>query len=205
MAATDIATSAVAASVAIVWSLKPSSETSPVVREKGGSAAVANAELVVLAAEPGNPSSLRIVPPLGNVGPREVLLFRVRLGAPAYVRLVALRQDQAPLDLWPEGSSELHGAGEFEIASAGHALSFDVRRFGIGAPLGPRNTPGPRQLSKIVPFTVRFAAIASAQPLTAAGAAQLIHGLDFTRQTKEGLPEVAFGPAEVTIEGGEEP
>jgi hypothetical protein len=118
-------------------------------RAKGGSPVFGTVEATLLAAEPGRPESLRVVPPGGEIGLREVVLFRVRLGESGYVTLLALSGNRSPpLPLWPDGASERHGPGEFEVASAGNALSFDLRKLGI---------PGP---------SIHVAAIASRRPLS---------------------------------------
>jgi hypothetical protein len=114
-----------------------------------GESAFGTVELTLLAAELGRPQSLRVVPPRGKIGLREVVLFRVRLGESGYVTLLALSGNRSPpLPLWPDGASERHGPGEFEVASAGNALSFDLRKLGI---------PGP---------SIHVAAIASRRPLS---------------------------------------
>lgn len=118
-------------------------------RMKGGSPAFGIVELTLLAAEPGRPDSLRVVPPHGKIGLREVVLFRVRLGKSGYVTLLALSgTGSRPLPLWPDGASERHAPGEFEVTSAGNALSFDLRKLDI---------PGP---------SIHVAAIASRRPLS---------------------------------------
>jgi hypothetical protein len=161
-------------------------------RDKAGSPALGVAELMVLAAEPGRPDSLRIVPPRGEIGLREVVLFRVRLGASAYLTLLALPQGAPPFVLWPEGAAEQRGPGEFEIASAGQALSFDLRRVG-----GPGHPPG---LAGIGKRLVRVAAIASPRPLSAAEVAALPSD---PRRLAGALPGAAVGLAEVILAEGE--
>jgi hypothetical protein len=101
-------------------------------REKAGSPAFGIVDLTLLAAEPGRPESMRVVPPRGKIGLREVILFRVRLSESAYVTLLALSGTPSPPSLlWLDGASERHGPGEFEVASAGSALSVDLRKLGV--------------------------------------------------------------------------
>lgn len=98
---------------------------------KGGAAP--SARLIPLAgARSPTPHVVRALAPGARLAPGELLLLRIRLDAPAWVYLLAQKQDQPTELIWPLNPAERHGGGEFELAESGSALAIDPTALGIG-------------------------------------------------------------------------
>jgi hypothetical protein len=78
------------------------------------------------------PHVVRALPPDGRLAPGELLLLRIRLGAPAWVYLLSQKQGETAELLWPVQEAGRHSAGEFELAESGSALAIDPRALGPG-------------------------------------------------------------------------
>jgi len=151
---------------------RPPATTPPGGREKDGRASAFQGhaiqpELVVLAATKQPPSAGNRkgrVKARADTGPAEVLLFRIRLPAPAWVYLFAVTQSSKPLRLWPEEGSEWHPAGEFEVSNDGSVLALDPRRLASDARLLLIAAPAALDRARLAGLPTEPAAIAAALP-----------------------------------------
>jgi len=102
------------------------------------------ARLIMLAGKPLAPESVRLLQRGEKLGPREVLLVRIRISAPAFVYLVGIGESGPGLVLWPDKAvREPRPAGEFELARAGDALSIDPRALGRAPQIALIASPRP--------------------------------------------------------------
>jgi hypothetical protein len=96
-------------------------------------AAAPSARLIPLAgARSPTPHVVRALAPGARLAPGELLLLRIRLDAPAWVYLLAQKQDEPAELIWPLNAAEQHGPGEFELAESGSALAIDPSALGVG-------------------------------------------------------------------------
>jgi hypothetical protein len=124
---------AAVALVALVMVVRPDSRD-PNEGLKGGPAPVATLVPLVGARTP-TPHVVRALAPGGKLAGGEVLLLRIRLGAPAWVYLLSQKEGEATEILWPLKPAARHEPGEFELAESGSALAIDPETLGRGARL----------------------------------------------------------------------
>jgi hypothetical protein len=97
-----------------------------------GTAAPTAALIPFAGASMPSPHVVRALGPGGTLAPGELLLLRIRLGAPAWVYLLSQKRGEAAELLWPRSGTARHAPGEFELAEAGSALALDPSTLGIG-------------------------------------------------------------------------
>ena len=115
---------------------------------KGGAAP--SARLIPLAgARSPTPHVVRALAPGARLAPGELLLLRIRLDTPAWVYLLAQKDDEATELIWPLHPAERHGGGEFELAESGSALAIDPGALGIGGRVLLIASPGPMDRQRL--------------------------------------------------------
>jgi hypothetical protein len=97
-----------------------------------GAVAPAAALVPLAGARTPTPHVVRALGPAGRLAPGELLLLRIRLGAPAWVYLLSQKQGEPTELIWPLYPAERHAGGEFELAESGSALAIDPGVLGVG-------------------------------------------------------------------------
>jgi hypothetical protein len=113
----------------LIWAVVPGTRIAEQ-REKGPSSAIA-AELLIFkgAIEDGRPKLLGALTPGAPLESGQVLLFRYRISAPAYVYLLG-QAGERKVPLY--GSDAVASAGEHEISEAGSVLALDPTKLSLG-------------------------------------------------------------------------
>jgi hypothetical protein len=97
------------------------------------------------------PHVVRALAAGGQLAPKELLLLRIRLNAPAWVYLLAQKQGEGEAAelIWPSQPDARHEAGEFELAESGSALAIDPAALGTGGRLFLIASPEPIVRSRL--------------------------------------------------------
>jgi len=113
-------------------------------------AAAPSARLIPLAgARSPTPHVVRALAPGARLAPGELLLLRIRLAAPAWLYLLAQKQDEPTELIWPLHPAERHGGGEFELAESGSALAIDPSALGTGGRVFLIASPDPIERQRL--------------------------------------------------------